>query len=112
LTALNRLAQNTTNTRINHTEMVKVYGMNLTRVVMPQGTLYLKSHPLMNVHPLFTKSMFVLNPSGVKYRYLRDTKPQDNIQGNDSDTEKGQWIGECGMEVHHERTFAYLGNMA
>jgi hypothetical protein len=89
-----------------------VYGMNLTRVVMPQGTLYLKSHPLMNVHPLFTKSMFVLNPSGVKYRYLRDTKPQDNIQGNDSDTEKGQWIGECGMEVHHERTFAYLGNMA
>lgn len=112
LTALNRLATGATNNRINHTEMVKVYGMNLTRVVMPQGTLYLKSHPLMNVHPLLTKSAFVINPSGMKYRYLRDTKPQDNIQANDSDTQKGQWIGECGLEVHHEKTFAYLGNMA
>lgn len=112
LTKINQLASASTNTRINHTEMVKVYGMNLTRIVMPQGALYLKSHPLMNVHPVFTKSMFVINPSGVKYRYLRDTKPQDNIQSNDSDTQKGQWIGECGIELHHEKTFAYLGNIA
>lgn len=112
LTKINQLATASTNTRINHNEMVKVYGMNLTRVVMPQGTLYLKSHPLMNVHPVFTKSMFVINPSGLKDRYLRDTKPMDNIQSNDSDTEKGQWLGETGLEVHHEKTFAYLGNIA
>lgn len=112
LTALNRLAMNATNMRINQQEMIKVYGMNMTRIVMPQGTLYLKSHPLMNVHPIFTKSMFVLNPSGIKYRHLRDTKPQDNIQANDADTQKGQWIGECGLEVQHEKTFAYLGNMS
>lgn len=112
LTKINQLASASTNTRINHTEMVKVYGMNLTRIVMPQGALYLKSHPLMNVHPVYTKSMFVINPAGLKYRYLRDTKPQDNIQANDADTQKGQWIGECGLEVHHEKTFAYLGNIA
>lgn len=111
LNALNRAARDSASTQINHTETIKLYGMQLQRWIMPQGSFYLKTHPLMNNHPIYSKSMFVIDPSSMKYRYLRDTKPQDNIQANDSDTQKGQWLSEVGLEVHHERTMAYLGNI-
>ena len=83
--------------------------MALQEWILPQGRLYVRTHPLMNTHGKYTNSAFVIDPSGITYRYLRDTKPQDNIQHNDEDTHKGQWLSECGIEVHHERTMAYLG---
>lgn len=110
LMALNRVARDSSSTNINHTETIKLYGMQLQRWVLPQGSVYLKTHPLLNNHPVYSKSMFVIDPSSLKYRHFRDTKPQDNIQANDSDTEKGQWLSEVGLEVHHESTMAYLGN--
>lgn len=96
---------------VNFGEVVKVYGMNLTKLVTPQGTLYFKSHPLMNVNTRFTNSMFVIDPTAIKYRPLRnrDTKFQDNIQANDADTNKGQWISEVGVEFNHMKTMMYLG---
>lgn len=89
---------------------VKIYGMELAKYVLPQGTLAIRSHPLFNVHPRYTNSMIILNPSALRYRYLRDTKATDNIQANDADTLKGQWLTECGLEVDHEKTMAYIGN--
>lgn len=89
---------------------VKIYGMELSKYVLPQGTLAIKSHPLMNVHPRYTNSMFIINPSALRYRYLRDTKAQDNIQAPDADELKGQWLSECGLEVNFEKTMAYIGN--
>lgn len=111
LNALNKLARNSAGTQINHTESVKVYGMNLQRWTLPQGSFYLKTHPLLNNHPIYTASMFVLDPSSIKYRYLRDTNFKDNIQNNDSDTQKGMWLTEAGLEVHNEMGMAYLGNV-
>lgn len=92
-------------------EIVKVYGMNLTKLVMPQGTLYLKSHPLMNQHPRYTGSMFVINPPGIRYRPLqgRDTKSEDNIQTPGTDAKEGQWITEAGFEFNYMVTMMYLG---
>lgn len=110
LMALNRVARNSPSTNIQHTETIKLYGMQLQRWVLPQGSVYLKTHPLLNNHPVYSKSMFVIDPSNLKYRHFRDTKPQDNIQANDSDTQKGQWLSEVGLEVQHESTMAYLGN--
>lgn len=111
LNALNKLARNSAGTQINHVESVKVYGMNLQRWTLPQGSFYLKTHPLLNNHPIYTASMFVLDPSSIKYRYLRDTNFKDNIQNNDSDTQKGMWLTEAGLEVHNEMGMAYLGNV-
>ncbi len=108
LNSLNKLAKAGMQVRCD--EVVKLYGMDLQRWILPQGTLLLRSHPLFNTHTLYTYSMLVLDPSGIKYRYLRDTKMQDNIQANDSDSQKGQWLTEAGLEVHHERTMAYVGN--
>jgi hypothetical protein len=96
---------------INHTEVVKLYGMNLTKWVTPQGTFYLKSHPLLNQHPAFQGSMFITDPTGIRYRPLRDTSPEDNIQGPDEDKQKGQWITEAGFEFNCMETMRYLGNI-
>lgn len=110
LNALNKMIAAQSGVEVKYDGVIKVYGMSLMQFVTPQGTFYFKSHPLLNTHPRYTNSMFVLNPAAMKYRYLRDTKAMDNIQANDSDTQKGQWLSECGLEINHERTFAYLGN--
>lgn len=110
LMSLNKLAKS--GMQVQTQQTVKLYGMELVKWIIPQGTFLFKTHPLLNNHTRYTNSMFVLDPSSLIYRYLtgRDTKMQDNIQANDADEQKGQWIGECGLEIHHERTMAYLGN--
>lgn len=108
LNTLNQIAKNAS--EIHHVGKIKVYGMDLHAFDIPQGTLAVKTHPLMNVHPKFQSSAFVINPAGLRYRYMRDTTPQDNIQAPDADTRKGQWLTECGLELHHEKTFAYIAN--
>ena len=110
LNSLNKLARTSSSTRINFDGTLKTYGMNLQRWVLPQGTLYVRTHPLMNVHAKFTNSAFFIDPSALIYRYMRDTKMQDNIQANDADLQKGQWLTEAGLEIRHEKTMAYLGN--
>jgi hypothetical protein len=108
---LNKLAKNATTSQVNFDGVVEFYGMRLQRWIIPQGTLYLKSHPLLNVHPIYQASMFVVNPAGIIYRPLkgRDTKLEKDIQPNDADYIKDQWITECGFEFHFEKTMAYLG---
>ena len=108
---LNSLIASDSSTRINYDGEIELYGQRLRKFTIPQGSFAIKSHPLMNVHPLFTYSMFVINPSGLIYRPLknRDTKVQKNIQLNDEDKQKDQWLTECSLEMHYERTFAYIG---
>lgn len=110
LNSLNKLIKGDSGTRVNYTGKIDVYGMKLMEFVTPQGVFYFRSHPLLNTHPRYTNSMFIVDPSALKYRHLRDTSPQDNIQANDADTQKGQWLTEAGLEVNHERTMAYIGN--
>ena len=110
LNNLNKLARNSSSTRINFDGSLKAYGMQLQRWILPQGTLYVRTHPLMNTHTRFTNSAFIIDPSAIIYRYMRDTKMYDNIQSNDADTQKGQWLTEAGLEIRHEKTMAYLGN--
>jgi len=111
LTALNKLARNSASTRVNFDGTIKAYGMELQRWILPQGTVFVKTHPLMNTHGRFKNSMFVVNPAGIRYRPLRDTKMMDNIQAPDADVKKGQWLTEAGIEVQHEKTMAYIGGM-
>lgn len=111
LNALNKIALASSSSRINFNGVLDVFGMKLQRWVTPQGTFGIRTHPLLNTHSRYTNSMFVVNPMGLRYRYLRDTTFQDNIQANDADLRKGQWLTECGLELHIEKTFAYLGNV-
>ncbi len=91
---LNFLINNQTNTNINYSGTIKAWGMDLTEITLPQGKIYVKSHPLMNVHPVYKSSMFVVNMAGITWRPLkgRDTKTEKNIQPNDADYVKDQWL--------------------
>jgi len=111
LTELNILARNSASSRIFHDESIKVYGMDLQRWILPQGVIYVRTHPLLNTDPILRYSSFIINPRGLKYRYVTDTMFEDNIETPGADHTKGQWLTECGLEVHHESTMAYLGNM-
>lgn len=108
LTSLNKLAK--AGMQVRTDDVVKLYGMSLQRWIIPQGTFLLRTHPLLNNHARYTNSMFVVDPAALVYRYVRDTAPQDNIQANDADTLKGQWLSEVGLELRHEKTMSYMGN--
>lgn len=110
LNSLNKLAKNASSTRINFSGPVTLYGMKLAQWDFPQGTLYVKTHPLFNTHGRFTNDIFVLDPSVLRYRYMRDTRLEDNIQANDADEQKGQYLTECGLEFQHAKTSCWLSN--
>lgn len=111
LTNLNKLARDSSSTRINFEGTVKTFGMELQKWVLPQGELLIRTHPLFNVHPLYRNSMVGVNPKGIRDRVLRATRFKDNVQANDDDFQKGEWLTESGLELHHEQTHFYLSNM-
>lgn len=110
LNYLNKWARDSASTQINFDGTVKTYGMELMKWILPQGTLYVRTHPLMNVNTRFKNAAFIIDPSGVRYRPLRtrDTKFKDNVQNNDEDSRKGLWMTEAGAEFNHLRAMRYL----
>lgn len=99
---------------IQYGEIVKQWGMNLTRLTYPQGSVYFKTHPLFNVHSTFKNQMVAVDPPGLYYRPMkgRDTAPEDNIQAKDQDGKKGQWKTEAGLEFHHMETMKAIQNIS
>ena len=112
LTTLNILARNSASTRVNFDGFIKAYGMKLMQWTIPQGTIYLKTHPLFNIVPGYSSLLAAINPAGIKYRALRDTYYKPNVQANDEDTSKGQWLTEAGLECNHEKTMTVMGGLS
>ena len=110
LNNLNKVARNSSSSRINFNGTINVYGMELQKWVLPQGTFGVRSHPLMNAHPRFTNSAFILDFSNLIYRPLRATKFEDDVQTKGDDSRKGHWITEASIEIQHEVTAGYIGN--
>ena len=112
LTNLNKLVRNSSSTRIQYDGEIKFYGLSLRQFTIPQGTLYLKTHPLFNQHGRYTNSAIFINPSAIRWRYMngRDTKFKDNVQLPDEDARRGYWLTEGGVEVNYARTMQYQGN--
>lgn len=111
LMEINKLAKDSTRTQINQEGTVKLYGMELTKLVLPQGTIYLRTHPMFNQHPNLTYSMLGIAPQGLRDRVLRATKFKDNIQPNDADYKQGEWITESGLELNYEKLHFYMSNV-
>lgn len=107
--ALNQIVRSSG--QIEFGEVVRLYGMALRRYILPQGSVLVKTHPLMNRHGLYSKSMFIVDPTSLIERPLRPTAFKDNIQANDEDRRRGQWLTESSLEVQYGGlTNAYLGN--
>jgi len=114
LNAINLFIQNSSTTQIQWGSKVTQYGMNFKELVLPQGTILVKTHPLLNRNTLYRNSMFALDFSSIKWRPMkgRDTRMQDNIQNKDEDLRRGQWITEGGLEVDYGGlTNAYVGGI-
>lgn len=102
----------------------KEFGMNVTRLLSPFGTLVLKTHPLFNVmdggstggtaYNSWAASMMIIDMEKLRYRPLnaRDTKYLPNRQANGVDGVTSEYLTECGFEVHHGKTHALWKNMA
>ena len=89
-----------------------VYGMRFNEYRIPQGTLLIKVHPLLNRNTLYRNSWFVIDFSALRWRPMkgRDTKFMDNIQDKDEDLIRGQWMTEGGLEVRYGGlTCGYVG---
>ena len=94
----------------------KEYGMNVSRLICPFGTLVLKTHPLFNYAPGGTTDgteyfgydsmLVILDMENLRYRYLTDsdTKYKADIQENDLDGKKSEYLTEAGLELHHPDT--------
>ena len=109
LNTLNLLANSTGQIRFG--DVIDVFGLKLREFILPQGRIFLRTHPLMNRHARYQASAFILDFSSLKYRFLRDTKSKDNIQARDADTQKGQWLTEASLEVMRGGlTCGYHGN--
>ena len=113
---MNKYIHEDTATTINYSEKItKLWGMTFEELILPQGRLLIKRHPLMARNTLYTQSMFILDFGNLKWRPLkgRDTKFKDNIQNDDEDSIRGMWQTEGGLEVGAGGlTMGYIGGIA
>lgn len=112
---LGKVFNNATNVHIATTERVKVYGIHFQEVIVPQGRLLIKTHPLLSRHGLYKKSGFIIDFDALKWAPLqgRDTKAKDDVQDADEDVRRGFFQTEGGIEVGYGGlTSAYLGNIS
>ena len=87
------------------------FGLNVKRLVTPHGDLLIKKHNKMEGNEN-GRMFFIVDPNNVGFRYLRDTKLKTNIQANDADSRKDEYITEAGFEIRQERTHGVGTNAA
>lgn len=111
LMQLNKLAKAQGQVQFNG--VVRSYGMRLQEWVLPQGTFFIRRHPALSRDPKFTYSGIILDFSAIRWRHLRNTKFEDDIEKDGRDAIKGQWITEGGLMVlNGGLTCGYLGNLS
>jgi hypothetical protein len=100
----------------NVSNVVKIYGMDFQEFRLPNGTVMLRSHPLLSRHGLYKKSAFVLDFDAIKYVTQTgrpDGRAKDDVQVDDEDVRRGFWQTDCSLEVDYGGlTMAYLGNIS
>lgn len=111
------------NSQFNIVPGIKEYGMDVTRLVCPFGTLVLKTHPLFNQTTGGTTTgadyfgmeswMFVLDMKNIQYVTLTDgdTKYQPKLEDNGVDGMQSGYLTECSLEVHHAQTHYLIKSM-
>lgn len=87
----------------------KTYGINVTRYLSAHGELLVIKHPLLE-GAIYGGMAVGLDVETLGYRFLqnRDTFLKTNIQANDEDAEKDQYISEVGLEMKQEERSALL----
>lgn len=113
LNEFNKVAQSSGD--ISFGPVIRQWGLALREMILPQGRLYFRTHPIFNQHSTLNKAMLIVDFSALRWRFTkgRDTKFQDNVQAKDEDVRRGQWMTEGGLEVFYGGlTCGYLGNIS
>jgi hypothetical protein len=99
------------------------FGMKVTRLFCPFGTVVFRTHPLFNVlgggttggtaYASWANGAVILDMGNLVYRPLKDsdTKYLPNRQGNGIDGAKSEYLTECGLELHHAETHEVWKNL-
>ena len=114
LLGLSWLAQ--THGTINLQPGATLYVMNLQRWESEFGTVFLKTHPLMNAIASMRNTIIMIEPRNIIYRYIQDTMFFDDPKGNNAgnrrtDGRTEEYLTECGLELHHPQTFGILNGV-
>lgn len=101
---------------IKYLEMVPkddTFGIDIVRLLTPHGVLMVTKHNLLE-GTTHGKYAYVLDMDNLGYRFLkgRDTKLKTNIQANDKDARKDEYITEFGLFRAHENTHGRITNAA
>jgi hypothetical protein len=84
---------------IVQSDMDKTYGLNIIKYMTPHGDLMITKHPLLV--GAYDGYGIVLDMEELSYRPLEDsdTKLKTNIQNNDEDGERDEYLTEAGLEL-------------
>lgn len=91
----------------------KTFGVRVMQYISPHGTLNLVTHWLLEGATL-GGMMWIMDTDVVSYRYLknkrgsRDTHIRENIQNNDVDGRKDEYLSECGLKFGLEKRHGYI----
>lgn len=116
LIELNKIVKAEQSLSIVNNGEVKMWGMTFNEWRIPNGTLLLKSHPLMSQHTLYKKAMFVCDFSAIKYVTMKgrpDGQRFDDVQAKDEDVRRGYIQSDISLMVDGGGlSCAYVGNIS
>lgn len=111
------------NAQWQFTSGIKEYGMRVSRLDCPFGSLVMKRHPLFNqlvggttagtAYHGMESWMAVLDMSNIQYVKFKDddTKYEPNLQSNGLDGMKSGYLTDCSVETHLGETHFLLKNV-
>ena len=112
---LGKVIQAATGVKIELGNPIKLFGIDFQEYILPMGRLLLKSHPLLSQHPLYQRSLFVLDFAAIKYTTMKgrpDAKIKDDVQLPDEDVRRGYIQTDCSLLVDGGGlSCAYLGGI-
>ena len=87
------------------------YGVKVMTYQSPFGELDLIYDPILS-GVTYGGYMFVIDPENITYRPLRDTKLNMDIQANDADLRKAEYITEATIQIKNPETHAIITGIA
>ena len=111
--AIQRLIRNSPQTFYTLSEETKSFGLDVTTWKTPFGKIHMMIHPLFSYEPSNQKSMLIIVPKNMKFRFIDDTSffkdgETQNTGHARRDSTDEEFLTEAGYEFHHGRTFGFL----
>lgn len=95
----------------------KTYGIAINRYISPHGEVLIVKHDLFEGTGATAQEYggyaALIDLEDLKYRHLqnRDTRLKMNVQANDSDSQKDEYLTECGLQLGDERKHSVLNDV-